>query len=368
MNRRDVFRLSLAAAAAVSLPNVVRSEDAPAKITTDTFEPNGRWTVEKAQAWGKSQPWIVGCNYVPTYAENQIEMWQKLTFDPKIIDSELALAAQTGFNTVRIFVHDLLWRAQKSDFYANVRTFLDLCEKHKLQVIFNFFTNGGSEPSEIGPQPAPKPYVHNSQWRQTPGKEAVMHHPEKWGLMEDYVTETMELFREDPRIRVWDLFNEPANSGDRWMTLGFLRLLWTWARKVNPPAPITSAIQGVNLTPIAVFLAENSDVISFHCYNGLESMKEHVELYKAFNRPIICKEWLARSRNCTVKEILPYFHEQNVGAINWGLIPGKLQTHFPWGWGPEKGEPKVWHHDLYHEDHTPYDPEEIALFQKLTKE
>lgn len=383
MNRREVLKASLAAAVGAAgagmsrsvsfaetintVPSAAPAAQTPA-VTTDTFEPNGRWTIEKANAWYAKQPWILGCNYVPTYAVNQLEMWQKSTFDPKIIDEELALMAKTGMNTVRVFVHDLLWKEEKTDFYANINTFFDLCEKHAIRVGFNFFTNGGKEPSVRGPQPLSPPKVHNGEWRQTPGKERVMHKPENWGWMEDYIMETMEYFRNDPRILFWDLFNEPYNSGDRHHTLGFLRLLWTWARRIETPIPLTSAIQGMHLTPIAVFLAENSDILSFHCYSNAKTMEKLVTLLSEFRRPLICKEWLARgSRNCTVFDILPIFKKYRVGALNWGLIPGKLQTQYPWGWDETKGEPEVWFHDLYREDHTPYDPKEIELFRKLSE-
>ena len=367
MKRRDLLKGSLATVAgSVSFGSGLAATSAPAVPTCETSF-NGRWSVEKAKAWSQKQPWIVGCNYVPTYAINQIEMWQKETFRPDIIDRELTLAAQTGFNTIRVFMHHLVWQKERDTFFGNIKTFLDLCEKHGMQVIYTFFTNGGWENSVMGPQPAPTPFTHNSQWRQTPGKESVMHQPEKWSSMEDYVMDSMTTFRDDPRIRIWDLFNEPANSGDRWMTYGFLQLLWSWARKVNPPAPLTSAVQLLQpmLQPISSFLVENSDILSFHCYSGLKTMTNFVQTLQAYRRPIVCKEWLARP-GCNVFDTLPYFQENNVGAVHWGLIPGKLQTQYPWGWNESKGEPKVWHHDIYHENHTPYDPKEIELFQKLS--
>ncbi len=48
-----------------------------------------RWPVEKAKQWHDRQPWLVGCNYIPSTAINQLEMWQKETFDPATIDREL---------------------------------------------------------------------------------------------------------------------------------------------------------------------------------------------------------------------------------------------------------------------------------------
>ena len=69
-----------------------------------------RWSAEQANAWYAKQPWLVGCNFIPSTAINQLEMWQPETFDPKTIDRELGLAQSIGFNTVRVFLHNLPWR------------------------------------------------------------------------------------------------------------------------------------------------------------------------------------------------------------------------------------------------------------------
>src|SRR4051812_16568522 len=68
-----------------------------------------RWTVEKARAWGRDTPWLVGANYIPASAINQLEMWQADTFDAAQIDRELGWAESLGFNSVRVFLHHLLW-------------------------------------------------------------------------------------------------------------------------------------------------------------------------------------------------------------------------------------------------------------------
>ena len=39
------------------------------------------------------QRWLVGSNYIPTDAINQLEMWQADTFNPAQIDKELGWAA-----------------------------------------------------------------------------------------------------------------------------------------------------------------------------------------------------------------------------------------------------------------------------------
>ena len=69
-----------------------------------------RWSEAQANAWYEKQPWLVGSNYVPTNAINQLEMWQAETFDPQQIDKEMGWAEGLGMNTMRVFLHDLLWQ------------------------------------------------------------------------------------------------------------------------------------------------------------------------------------------------------------------------------------------------------------------
>ena len=66
-----------------------------------------RWTMEQAQAWYESHPWLAGANFVPSTAINQLEMWQAETFDPATIDRELGYAQSIGMNTMRVFLHDI---------------------------------------------------------------------------------------------------------------------------------------------------------------------------------------------------------------------------------------------------------------------
>ena len=77
--------------------------------TTGCAQQAERWSTEKANAWYASQKWPVGINYVTATAINQFEMWQEETFDPKTMELELGRAGELGFNTVRIFLHDMVW-------------------------------------------------------------------------------------------------------------------------------------------------------------------------------------------------------------------------------------------------------------------
>jgi hypothetical protein len=69
-----------------------------------------RWSEQRARDWYAGQPWLVGSNYNPASAINQLEMWQADSFDPKRIDLELGWAESLGMNTMRVYLHDLLWQ------------------------------------------------------------------------------------------------------------------------------------------------------------------------------------------------------------------------------------------------------------------
>ena len=92
-------------------------------------EKTARWPAEKANAWYAKQPWLVGSNYTPATASNELEMWQAETFDPKRIDLELGWAEAIGLNTMRVFLHDLLWKQDAAGFSKRLDEFLAICAK-----------------------------------------------------------------------------------------------------------------------------------------------------------------------------------------------------------------------------------------------
>ena len=170
-----------------------------------------RWSKEKASAWYKEQPWLVGCNFIPSTAINQLEMWQADTFDTKTIDRELGWAQDLGFTSLRVFLHDLPWKQDAKGFAQRIDTFLDIADKHKIRVMFVLLDSCWHPEPKLGKQPAPKPHLHNSGWVQSPGV-AVLKDAEKWKEMEGYVKGVLTRYKTDRRILCWDLWNEPDNN------------------------------------------------------------------------------------------------------------------------------------------------------------
>lgn len=328
-------------------------------------EPAERWSSSKANSWYQEKGWLVGCNFIPSTAVNQLEMWQRETFDPKTIDRELGWAAKYGLNTVRVYLHNLAWQADPKGFKTRIRQYLALADSHSIKTVFVIFDDCWNPNPKIGKQPAPIPGVHNSRWLQSPGV-SVVNDPGAWARLERYLSDIMTSFAQDKRILFWDLYNEPGNSRQGEKSLPLLKMAFSWARKVNPSQPLTVGVWSGNKA-LNDFQISSSDIITFHNYGGINSLRNQITNLKKHGRPVICTEWLRRPTS-VFSTHLPLFRKENIGCYNWGLVSGRIQTVYPWGSKKGSPEPKVWFHDLLRKDGTPFDAAEIELIKKLKNE
>jgi hypothetical protein len=348
-----------------------------------------RWSNEKASAWAEQSPWLVGSNYAPAYAINQLEMWQAESFDPEAIDRELALAEQLGFNSMRVFLHHLLWEQDAEGFLTRMDKFLEIAQKRRIGVMFVLFDSVWDPNPKLGAQRPPQRGLHNSGWVQSPGASDLAD-SSRHALLKDYVQGVIGRFTGDKRVQVWDLWNEPDNMNDnsygknklkqepankQALTLALLSQTFVWAREAKPSQPLTSGVwlgghkaDPSRLIPIEKVQLAESDVISFHSYGKLEDVKKWVENLGPLNRPLICTEYMARPAGSTFDPVLGYFREQKIGAYNWGFVAGKSNTIYPWdSWQkPYDQEPKVWFHDIFRPDGTPFDEGEVAYIRRIT--
>jgi hypothetical protein len=324
-----------------------------------------RWSTEKANRWYDGLPWLVGCNFIPSTAINQLEMWQEETFDPDTIKQELGWAADIGFNTLRVYLHDLAWLADADGFKNRIDRFLDIAQKLGIRPLFVFFDDCWNGDPKIGPQPEPLPSVHNSGWMQSPGLD-IVNDPEAWGRLESYVGDVVSAFAQDERILMWDLYNEPGNNGNGVKSLPLVKAAFQWARDASPSQPLSVGVW-FDQHELNAFQLAASDVITFHNYAPAEQLVEQIAELREHGRPLICTEWMARTLGSLVETNLPVFYQERVGCINWGLVAGKTNTI--WQWGTEQGapEPDPWFHDLFRPDGTPYRKDEIALFRETTR-
>ena len=346
--------------------------------------PAEKWSEQKAKDWYSRQPWLVGSNFVPAYAINELEMWQADTFDPKRIDLELGWAASLGMNTMRVFLHDLLWKQDPEGFRRRLNTFLAIAARHRIRPMLVLFDSVWDPNPQLGKQRAPRPGVHNSGWMQSPGARALQD-PSEYPRLEAYVKGVVGAFANDERILAWDIWNEPDNmnpgSYDKLepknkveLVLGLLPKAFAWAREVGPTQPLTCGIwKGDWSTPDKMTEMDRlqidlSDIVTFHNYDSPTELERRINFLKRYNRPLICTEYMARGNGSFFMGSLPVAKVHNVGMINWGLVQGKAQTHLPWdSWQRPytDREPSIWFHEVFRTNGTPYIPEEAEYIKRM---
>lgn len=336
----------LLAILAVALPIVAAAEDA-------------RWPAGRARSWYAAQPWLVGCNFLPSTAVNDVEMWQAETFDPATIDRELGWARALGFNSVRVFLNYVVWEADGAGLKQRFDRFLAVADRHGIRtmpVLLDDCNFAGCE-ARVGRQPDPVPGVHNSRWVSSPPL-AMVTDPKAQPRLERYVKDMVGTLANDKRIVVWDLYNEPGNSGLGAKSLPLVEASFRWAREMKPTQPLASC-----------WIAEPySDLVNLHGYGPLSAMQDAIARAKRSGRPVLVTEWMARTHKSRFETHLPLFKAEKIACWSWGFVAGRTQTYFPWGSKPTPGasEPRLWFHDVLRRDGTPYSPREIATIRYCT--
>ena len=370
MNRREVLKtLAVGAPLTFSLARALAGQtDTPISTVA------GRWPVERIKAWYAALPWLVGANYLPSNKINVIDMWQSSTWDRRVIADEFKLAQSIGFNTMRVFLHPLVWEDDERGLYRRMDRFLAMAEHAGIRPSFVFFDDCHYPYARLGPQPLPVPAFHNSGWVNAPDRALAERYAsgeattKEVAALKGYVQRTIARFANDRRVLYWELYNEPGRGNGEYDDAGKLILAqigdrssrlvqdsWIWAREVAPSQPITSTnLGGVGDTNSAINTA-NSDLYSIHFYDAFSELPKVLAAWSSEGRPVLVTEWLNRSTVADIPEnmlpllkardaewlkradgsnapkyVLPYLKEQNVGAINWGFVTGKSATNWHW--------------------------------------
>ncbi len=358
---------------------------------TPTSPLNLRWSEERAWEWKEENGWMVGANFNPSTSINQLEFWQENTYDIETIERELEWSAELGMNLHRVYLHNLLWDQDSLGLLKRVENYLKIADSNDIKTLFVLLDDCWHPLPKLGKQPDPIPFVHNSQWVQAPGAYILgdsLRHIE----VKNYIKGVVTHFADDQRVIGWDLYNEPGNLNagvpgyDEFevkenkdiYTLSLLKKAFKWVREVNPSQPITTSVWKADgkdknwskldsLSDLSRFTILNSDIISFHTYGNIDEMRLRINQLKKYNRPILCTEYLARGQGSTFQAMLPLLKEEQVSAINWGFVAGKTNTLFPWSSWEEEFDslPKIWHHDIFLPDKTPYDQNEIDFLKEI---
>ena len=346
----------------------------PKRVAADVGLPQrpGPWSVERAWAWYKTRPWIVGINYHPSNVVNTTELWSPDTFNENTIDRELTLAAKTGFNACRTNLQYLVWKHDPRGMKQRMERFLTIAQKRGIGVIFVLFDDcafGAPPVTEpyLGKQKEPTPGMIMPCWTPSPGLKAVTDRT-AWPDLERFVKDILGTFAHDNRVLLWDLYNEPGNSGMGNRSLPLVEATFGWARQADPSQPVSIGIWNDGLRDLNRVMVERSDILTYHAYTNYQGMRAAIVRHKAHGRPVICTEWMTRHSGARWETDLPLFRREAVGCFSWGLVNGRMQCQFTWWNKPATPEPKLWFCDLYHKDHTPYDRREIELIRQITRD
>jgi hypothetical protein len=332
------------------------------------FAQDNRWSEKKANKWYKKQAWILGCNYVPSTAVNDVEFWQAETFDPETIERELAWAQKWGINSVRVFLNYVVWEADAEGYIKRFEQFLNIAAKHGISVMPVLFDdcNFSGGVAKVGKQAEPVPGVMLGNWVSSP-PTAVRDDPESFLKLKAYLQGFIKHFGKDKRIILWDLYNEPYNGDKRNDTHPLMEQSFVWAREMKPIQPLTVGAWSRFDLPLSKKMFQLSDVISFHCYDKLDGVEKKMQVCAEYGRPVICTEWLRRQTGNTIQVILPFLKEKNAGSYIWGLVNGRTQTQYHWQSSTtEHPKSDPWQHDLMYPDGTTYNQEEFELFKKFS--
>ncbi len=354
-----------------------------------------RWSKEKAWNWYNSLPWIRGCNFMGSDCANRIDQWQEYGFEEKLAtaEKEFALMESIGYNSIRIIIEYEVWAEQHSGFMKRLDRYLDAADRHGITAMIVLSNECSVRTSTYVP-----PVFGEQFWElgYHGGKDFKTWYKhgsdERYNLLDDpevapryyeMVRELITRYKDDKRVLVWNLMNEPGN-GRGSKSLPHLKRFFEIGREIDPIQPLCADVwRGMNegraTTEIEQFALEESDVISYHSYASYMDNVLILNQLKAYDRPIFNTEWLCRPNGNTIDLMLPLFFLENVGCYQWGFVAGKYQTYEPsqgiWKKYEEQGYEAVksfdftkWQHDLYRPGgRFPYDPSEIEIIKKLGK-
>ncbi len=351
------------------------------------------WSMEKAWAWYDAHPWLRGCNFMGSDCANRIDQWQELGFEQRLetADRELKLAAETGFNTIRIIPEFIVWDQDHDGFMERFDRYLSTAWKYGISSMVVFGNdcmppkNEFWKPLKLGEQTYDWGYHggrKHSQHSQFAGMGYhLLDEPEIAQRHYEWVREIMTAYKNDERIVMWDIYNEVGNSKREQATVPHLKKFFEIARQINPIQPLTCCTWRCPADPekeipeIERMAIENSDIVSYHNYGTYQTNIRIIKRLQQYGRPIVNTEWLGRCLHNTVQEMFPLFYLEKIGCYNWGFVAGKYQTYEPWNstWQAFDKNPDMdvdftkWFHDLYRPNLRPYDPKEIDIIKRFSQ-
>lgn len=304
-----------------------------------------------ALAAGDEYSGVRGANYVPSYARNDVQLW--MDYDAAVIDRELGYAETLGLNCARVFLQFAVYERDPKLFLERFEDFLRRCQKHRIQMMPVLFDSCFGEFPDLT-------HYRDKDWMACPGQNRLGN--DEWPKLERYVRDVVGGHRDDRRIVMWDVMNEPTctrfyeAAADKQLIHDFLGHFLGYVKAQQPSQPRTVGLMASSELPLVL---ERVDVLSFHNYTrGLrEDLRRVQALGRQQGKPVVINEVVRRPEQ-PFDFALPILREANTGWVFWELMLG--QTEFTRGANPIQG--------LVYPDGTCRDAREIAVVMNTSAE
>jgi len=244
-----------------------------------------------------------------------------------------------------VFLQYAVYERDPPRFLARFENLLSLCDKHRIRLMPVIFD------SCFGDFPDLERY-RDKDWMACPGQNRLG--ADHWPQLEQYVHDVVGGHKDDRRIVIWDVMNEPTCTS--WNKPEDQRLIWAFldhfldvVRRQQPVQPLTVGVEHSALLPKVL---AKVDVLSFHNYR--QDLREDIRQVQALGRkhgkPAIINEVAGRPQQ-PFSFVMPILRDERIGWCFWELMLG--QTQFSRAAFPYQG--------LIYPDGTCFDVREVAL-------
>jgi hypothetical protein len=220
---------------------------------------------------------IRGFNYQPSYHYNGCGIW--LNFRTDLVDLELGRGKKyfPGINTVRLWLSVDAFAVNPKKAAQNFEAALRIANKHGLQVVATLFNNWHSLPDFGGLSLEMVRY-----WGDPKNNTIPLN------LLAAYVEQIACAHGRDDRVLLWDLCNEPFNSGNDSEYAEWMGRVYRQCKAAGVRASL-----GVSVPPSLkqLELVEPiSDVLMIHPYGNQKFMEGALVLGRKAGKPVIATE------------------------------------------------------------------------------
>ena len=350
------------------------------------------WNKDEITKWYLDQPWLTGCNFLPSNVINRLDMFQSYKKREHLeqADIELAFFSKLGFNSIRLWANFDVYYKEPNSFMDVFDRYIELARKYHLSVMIvlayeedlpfgNTFI-----PKEMGPQKLyfnhfNRDYEQHEKHLKLKDYKHYLEYEELKPLYLEMVRKIVTKYKDDKVVNSWNIYNEPGILiGSRAIPL--LKLLFEEVRKLHPIQPLTADIwRGTNdkgeiITKEEQYAFELSDFCSFHSYSRFETFKRNVKLAMSWGKPVIVTEWLCRGNHNNFEDIYPWLYKNRIGSYFWGFIQGLTFVTEPWNDIMKKlaqgkklngFDMTKWQHELFRRNFAPYDYKEYKVLKRI---